>query len=182
MKKRNILKSSITRLSVCAMLVGISIVIGSVCRTYLTFSVFVRITFENLPIILSGILFGPIYGFLVGLCSDLVSCVVTGQNINIIITAGAASVGLIAGMFSVFLSVFRKNVYKNIIPCVAAHVVGCMFIKTFGLHVYYFSSTSFWYLFGIRAAVYTLIAAAESVIIILIMKNKFIKEFSDYEL
>ena len=181
-KKRDKRKNPIIRLSVCAMLIGISIVIGSVCRAYLTFGVFVRITFENLPIILSGILFGPIYGFCVGLCTDLVSCIVTAQEINPIITAGAAAVGLVAGVFSVFLSVFPKNRFKHIIPCAAAHVVGCLFIKTFGLHVYYFSTTSFWYLFLIRAAVYAFIATAESAIILLVLKNKFIKGFSNYEL
>lgn len=181
-KKRDKRKNPIVRLSVCAMLIGISIVIGAVCRLYLTFGTYVRITFENLPIILSGILFGPIYGFCVGMCTDLISCISTAQEINPIIMAGAASVGLIAGMFSSFLSVFPKNKFKNIIPCVAAHVVGCLFIKTFGLHVYYFPTTSFWYLFGVRAAVYAVIAAAESALIVLILKNKFIKGFSNYEL
>lgn len=181
-KKRSNLKDGIIKLSVCAMLIGISIVVGSVCRYYLTFGVFVRVTFENLPIILSGILFGPVYGMCVGLCTDLISCVATAQEINPIITMGALSVGLVSGMLSKILNKFPHKKIKTVISCVSAHIIGCLFIKTYGLHVYYFPTTSFWYLFGIRAAVYALIASVETLILLLILSDNYIKGFSDYEL
>jgi ECF transporter S component (folate family) len=95
--KKNNRKRSLIRLSVSAMLIGISVVVGALCREYLTFGVFVRITFENLPIILCGVLFGPVYGLCAGLCTDLVSSVATAQDINPIITLGAASVGFVSG-------------------------------------------------------------------------------------
>ncbi len=181
--KRDALKKQIVKLSVCAMLVGISVVIGSICRAYLTFGVFIRITFENLPIILSSILFGPIYGLVVGVCTDLISCVITAQTINPIITLGAMYVGLVAGTLTELLAKAKINkALKVIVPCVGAHILGCMLIKTFGLWFYYFRSTSFWYLLAIRVCVYTFISAAESFVLFLILKNKYIKDFSDYEL
>ena len=65
---------SVKSLTLAAMLVAMSVVIGIFCKTFLNFAGgLVRITFENLPIILSGILFGPIVGGLVGAASDLVS-------------------------------------------------------------------------------------------------------------
>lgn len=181
--KRSAIKSGIIKISVCAMLIGISVAVGWFCRLYLTFGVFIRVTFENLPIILCGILFGPIYGLCVGLCTDLVSCVVSAQEINPIITLGAASVGLISGLTSKLLSkISVGKVLRVIAPCFLAHIIGCMFIKTLGLQVYYFSTTPYWYLFGIRSAVYVPIAIIEALILVLLLKNNFIKEFSDYEL
>ncbi|MBE6649629.1 MAG: folate family ECF transporter S component [Ruminococcaceae bacterium] len=176
-------KKRILKLSVCAMLIGISVVVGALCRTYLTFSVFVRITFENLPIILSGILFGPVYGLVVGASTDLISSVISSQDINPIITVGALSVGLVSGLVSEMGNMLRANkTLKKIIAVVSAHFVGCLIIKTFGLQVYYFPTTSFWYLFAIRAGVYAFICVAETFIILRLLKNKFIKGFSNYEL
>jgi ECF transporter S component (folate family) len=180
---RNNFKKQIVKITVSAMLIGISVVIGAVCREYLTFGTFVRITFENLPIILSAILFGPAYGIVVGLCADLIPSVITGQDINPIITAGAMCVGMVAGLTSKILSKIKMNdKIKITISCVLAHILGCMIIKTLGLKLYYFPNNSFWYLFGIRFAVYTVISAAETFFLFFILKNNYIKGFSDHEL
>ncbi len=163
------------------MLVGISVVIGALCRNFLSLTPTIRITFENLPVILSGILFGPVYGMACGTCTDLVSSVITGQNINPIITVGALSVGLVSGLVAKLLN--KTNIscnVKNILACVSAHVVGSLFIKTFGLHLYYFSTISFWYLFGTRFLVYLLICIVECIMISLVYK--YIKGLSSYEL
>ena len=47
-----------------------AVVIGYICKMFLTFGA-VRVTFENLPIMISGIFFGPLAGFMTGICSDL---------------------------------------------------------------------------------------------------------------
>ena len=63
-------------LCVSALLCGISIVLAWVCKTYLTLVFLgngVRITFENLPIILSGLWFGPWVGASVGFAADFIS-------------------------------------------------------------------------------------------------------------
>ncbi len=181
--KREYRKSHIIKICVCAMLVGISVVIGMVCREFLNLTSTIRITFENLPVIISGILFGPVYGMVCGTCTDLLSSVITGQNINPIITVGALSVGLVSGfVFKLLKKTNIRDSVKNVLTCVSAHVVGCLFIKTFGLYLYYFSSNSFWYLFGVRFLVYLFICTVECIMISLILKNKYIKGLSDYEL
>ena len=181
--KRDYRKNHIIKICVCAMLVGISVAIGALCRNFLDLMYGVRITFENLPVIISGILFGPVYGMVCGTCTDLVSSVITGQSINPIITVGALSVGLVSGLVTKLLKKtdISDNV-KNVLACVSAHVVGCLFIKTFGLYLYYFSTSSFWYLFGTRFLVYLFICAAECIMISLILNNKYIKGLSSYEL
>ncbi|MBO7254085.1 MAG: folate family ECF transporter S component [Clostridia bacterium] len=181
--KRDYRKNHIIKICVCAMLVGISVEIGTLCRDFLNLTPTIRITFENLPVILSGILFGPVYGMLCGTCTDVVSSVITGQNINPIITVGALSVGLVSGLVVKLLK--KTNIsdnVKNTLSCASAHVVGSLFIKTFGLHLYYFSTSSFWYLFGTRFLVYLFICTAECIMISLILKNKYIKGLSSYEL
>ena len=58
---------SVKRLALAAMLTAMSVVIGIFCKTVLNFADgLFRITFENLPIILGGIMFGPIIGALIG--------------------------------------------------------------------------------------------------------------------
>ena len=95
------MKNSIKKLTLSAMLVAMSVVIGIFCKTFLNFGGgLFRITFENLPIILSGIMFGPITGALVGIAGDLVSYLLSPQIYppNLIVTAGAAAAGLISGL------------------------------------------------------------------------------------
>ena len=65
---------SVRFLTTAAMLTALSVVIGIVCKNFLNFgSGLFRVTFENLPIIMSGILLGPAAGGIVGAASDLVS-------------------------------------------------------------------------------------------------------------
>lgn len=180
---RNQRKKYIERMAVSAMLIGISVCVGYLCRIYLTFGMFVRITFENLPIILVGILFGPVYGLVAGVSSDLISSVASAQTINPIITVGAGAVGLMAGITAQIGNKFNINkTVKKTLSCISAHFLGCIIIKTLGLYKYYFSNMSFWYLFGVRSGVYVGICIAEIIMIILLTKNKNIKALSDYEL
>ena len=101
-KKR---KSNIRLITVTAMLVAISVIIGIFCKNFLNFGAgpfagLFRVTFENLPIILAGILYGPVIGGVVGLATDLISYLLSNQMYppNLIVTLGAISVGVIAGL------------------------------------------------------------------------------------
>ena len=71
-KKPNTLSRTQTVTTV-AMLTALSVIIGIVCKNFFTFNVYYRVTFENLPIILAGIAFGPFYGAACGICADIVS-------------------------------------------------------------------------------------------------------------
>ena len=72
--KKNLLFKSIKELTLAAMLVAMSVVIGIFCKSVLNFGAgLFRVTFENIPIIISGLLFGPIVGGVSGLASDLIS-------------------------------------------------------------------------------------------------------------
>ena len=64
--RRSATRSIIKRLVLGAMLAAMSVVIGIVCKNFLNFGGgLLRITFENLPIILAGIFLGPLTGGMV---------------------------------------------------------------------------------------------------------------------
>ena len=130
---------NIQTLTVCAMLTAMSVAIGIFCKNFLDFGGgLFRITFENLPILLSGIMFGPIVGGAVGLCTDIVSYLLSGQiyPMNLIVTFGALMVGVVSGFFSKYV-IKRKSYFRIIVSCLLAHFVGSLIIKPIGLFAYY---------------------------------------------
>ena len=137
--RRPTLFGSIKRMALCAMLVAMSVVIGIFCKSFLNFSNgLLRITFENLPILLAGVFLGPIAGGAVGIASDLVSYLLSPQTYppNLIVTLGACTVGVVAGLMAKF--VIKSRGRKQIIlSCAAAHLAGSMIIKTIGLFTFY---------------------------------------------
>jgi len=112
------------------MMTALSVVIGIVCKNFFTFNVYYRITFENLPIMLAGLLFGPLAGAVCGGLSDVVSCLLsTNPAVNPIITAGAVSIGLITGIFGIKLR--REQSKKTVwLAVYCAHLAGQVVIKS----------------------------------------------------
>ena len=161
------MRKSIHVLTLAAMLTAMSVVIGIFCKTFLNFSGgLVRITFETLPIILSGILFGPVIGAVVGVATDLISYLLSPQIYppNLIVTLGAAVIGLLSGLVSKV--VIRKRGYLQIsVATVSAHIVGSMIIKTIGLFQFY-QWAVLW-----RIPLYIVIASAELMVLCLLYKN-----------
>lgn len=127
-----------------------------------------RISFENLPILLSGIMFGPVIGFIVGAAADIFGCIFMGYSINPFITLGAASIGLISGI--VYFYFFENKPTLRVIAAVAfAHVIGSMIIKSFGLFVLYHYEIPALLL---RIPLYIIIGTVEGYVTYLLMKNK----------
>ena len=149
------------------MLTAISIVIGIFCKNFLNFGGgLFRVTFENLPIILSGIMYGPIVGGMVGVATDLVSYLLSSQVYppNLIVTLGCAVVGITSGAVSRYL--IKTPGYKQIIfSGAAAHILGSMIIKPIGLFQFY--GAAVW----VRIPLYLVIAPIEIVILCLLYKN-----------
>ena len=108
--KKVALFGSLKVMTMSAMFCAMSVVIGIFCKSFLNFGLgLFRITFENLPILMSGIMFGPIVGGLVGGATDIVTYFLSGQvyPLNPIVTLGAVSIGLISGFLSRYI--FRKH-------------------------------------------------------------------------
>ena len=158
------------RLILCAFLVALSIV----CGKFLAIPVgdVLRFSFENLPILFAGLVFGPIEGMLVGVCADLLGCVLRGYAINPVVTVGAVVIGLLAGLGGICLRRLPLT-WQVVLTTAVAHLVGSVIIKTVGLAQYY--AMPLWLLMGWRLLNYALIAAVEAVLLRLLLSNRGIR-------
>ena len=149
MQKRKSAFRNIQVLTLAAMLAAVSVVIGIFCKNFLNFdNGLFRITFENIPIIFSGILFGPVVGGMVGITSDLVSYLLSFQ-------ASARYV------------IKKHGTWQIIVSASAAHIVGSMIIKPIGLYQFYGWMVLF------RVPLYLVIAPIEICILCWIFRRKY---------
>ncbi|MBE6693582.1 MAG: folate family ECF transporter S component [Ruminococcaceae bacterium] len=159
-KRKNALFGSLYGLVLSANLAALSIVLGK----YLAINVdqYIRISFENLPIIVGGFFFGPIVGAVIGAVADLIGCVLVGYAINPIITCGAAAVGAVAGIVGWLIfrnqSTRARRTAAAFVATAAAHVLGSMIIKSIGMYVYYGHTIE---VLWVRIPLYICIATAE---------------------
>ena len=139
MNQKKGLFRSVRALALAAMLTAMSVVIGIFCKSFLNFGGgLFRVTFENLPIILSGLLFGPLVGGFAGAASDLVSYLLSSLvwPPHLVVTAGAVSVGVLSGLVARF-GVRKRGSAQIIAAGAAAHLIGSMIIKPIGLYQFY---------------------------------------------
>ncbi len=156
----------IEKITLMALLTALSVIIGWVCKAYLTFGA-IRITFENLPVIMAGIALGPFGGAAVGGAADILSALLSGFAVNPLITVGAMAVGMVAGVVSRLLY-NRKSFIKNLLVVLSAHIVGTMCIKTFALWKMGYAVP----LCLMRVPTYLVISLVEAYLLYQIMKNK----------
>ena len=167
-KKQNVkIFGSVRKLTFAAMLAAISVVVGIFCKTYLNFgNGLMRLSFESLPVIVSGIAFGPVIGGFVGFVADIISYSLSIQAFAIspVISLAATLLGVIPGIITKYI--FKKRSRSAIIASgVFAHLISSVIIKTAGLFVYYGWAVL------IRIPIYFAIAALEIFIICQMFKN-----------
>ena len=145
--------------------------IGIILGKFLAFNVteFMRFSLENLTIIFTGIVFGPIYGGVVGAVQDLVGCLAVGYTINPIITLGSAAIGAVSG----YLYRLFKNAASPIrisVSILASHAIGSVLIKSLGLSIFYslpFGVTALW-----RILNYVIVGTIEAILLQILFKSK----------
>lgn len=163
-------KNHLRQLAAAAFLVALSIV----CGKYLAVPVgtVMRFSFENLPLILAGMLFGPAIGALTAVAADLLGCVLVGYAINPVVTVGAACIGLVSGLVFRLLSRMPLLV-KLILSVLSAHMIGSVLIKTWGLAVFY--DMPFYVLLLWRLLNYVIVGTVEGLLIYCILKSNAVK-------
>ncbi len=129
-------KNAVRVLTASALLAALSAVIGILCKNLFTFNVYYRVTFENAPVILAGILFGPGVGAAVGVCGDAVSCLMsTNPALNPVISLGAAAVGAMAGIAPYIIRKSKRA--QTALAVILAHLVGQVAVKSVGKILYF---------------------------------------------
>lgn len=160
------MQKPIKKLVFAALLTALCVVIGWVCKAYLTFGA-IRITFENLPILLAGFLLGPFYAAAAGVAADLISATLAGFAVNPVITLGSAVIGAVAGVFSRYI-IKKNGFFQILLASLSAHTLGSMIIKSLGLWMYEYA----WQLLVLRIPLYLVIGTAEAYIIYIMLKNR----------
>lgn len=155
-----------------ALMVAVCVVIGWICKSYFTFGT-IRITFDNFPLMLVGMLLGPVWGAVAGVASDLVSCLLSGYAVNPIITLGAASIGMVSGLFSRYI-IKGRNFLSVLLVSAVSHTVGSVIIKSIGLWTIY--QYSFYAVLLPRIPLYLAISLVEAYLLYVILKNKYLSK------
>ena len=167
-KKR--LGNNLRILAVSAFLAALSIV----CGKYLALPVgnVLRFSFENLPILLAGMMFGPITGALVGIVADVLGCVMVAYTINPLVTLGAACIGLLGG---VLFRLTKKLplLWQTCLTVILTHLVASVIVKTFGLAAYY--DMPFHILLLWRLLNYAVVGVVEWLLLYTILKNQALR-------
>ncbi len=179
--KRNVPKAlavfaSPRALCLAGLLAAMSLILGKFLQIPSPISQVVRISFENLPIILAGLTLGPVAGAMTGVVADLVGCALYGYAVNPIITLGAAAVGLVAGLVGM-LARRLPLVPRVMLSVFAAHAVGSVLIKTVGLARWYLAQMEMGYaqLTLYRAINYLLVGALEALLLCLLLRHRGVR-------
>lgn len=151
-----------------ALFAAISLILGKYLQIPVGDSI--RISFENLTIIMAGYLYGPLCGFACGAVADIVGCLFVGYSINPIITLGAAMVGFFAGTFGRHGFVGAPRLSLSV---ATAHTVGSVVIKTVGLYIYFATPIP---VLLLRIPTYMVIGTLEYMLIRFCLNHRGLKE------
>ena len=162
---------SLKVLSVSALLCALSIVLGKYLAINVTDSI--RLSFENLPILMAGLFFGPVIGGVVGLAADLIGCMLVGYAPIPLVTVGAVIIGVSAGCVGWYICPRKPQglgTWRVYVPVYVAHLLGSVVVKSIGLAHY--NAIPFPITAGWRALTYLAVGFVEGLLLMLLMKNK----------
>ena len=166
-------KFSTKMLVTLGLLTAISVVLTRFCVIYLTDTL--RISFGNIPIIMAGIVFGPVAGVLTGLAADLVGAVfLSGLGWYPPLTLTAMIMGLLPGLLRK-LVVNKLGFPRCFVITVISNLVGTVIWSTLCLHWMYTSPVMA--LLTVRLPFYMGIAVMEAIILFALFKTGFFKEY-----
>ncbi len=159
------LNKHLSTLIFCGLLAALSMVLK---RYSIPIGNSLRISFENTPVLLSGILFGPLAGILTGIAGDLLGCLYCGFGVIPVITLGMALVGGISGLL------FRSNRkgalwLRLLIAVYPAHIVGNMLVKTLGIYWWYSTPLP---VLAMRIPIYLVLGGLEIAVFTVLFGNR----------
>lgn len=134
MEKKFICKRALSTKSVVmsGLLVSISVILTRFFYIMLPIAGIsaLRITFGSIPIMISGILFGPVAGFLTGVVSDLLGCLINPMGVYFIgFTISAGLEGAIPGLIYVFIKRRKTHINFNIFNIVFILSLSISFVE-----------------------------------------------------
>ena len=150
-----------------ALMAAMSIVLARFCVIWITPSV--RISFGNIPIMLAGLLFGPLPGALVGAVADIVgAAALSPYGWYPPLTVGPVIMGLLSGFFRKPVRSEPKYL-KTLAMTLGVNAVASMAYTTIILSGY--SGTPLGALFTVRVPLYVGIAIVEALVLTLLLRS-----------
>lgn len=159
------LNKNLSTLVFCALLAAMTMIF----KRFAVFNIdWLRLSLENAPVLLSGILFGPLAGMVTGIVGDLIGCVFCGYAVNPIITLGMGLAGCVCG--AVYHIIKRLPVFPKLIFSVySGHILGNLVVKSIGLRLWLATP---WATLALRIPTYLIIGAAEIFIFSVLLNSK----------
>lgn len=103
-------------------------------------NVTMRFSIEAAPIIIAGLLFGPVPGAIVGFVADLVGCLFSGYGYNPVFSLPPVLIGLCAGLLRGLL--YKKISYPRVLATfLPAVVLGSILWQSYWLSFFYGTKT-----------------------------------------
>ena len=160
----------------CALLVALEVILG---RWFAIRTPMVNISFAFVPLALSGLLYGPGYGFAVGGIADFIGAMLFPQGPYF---PGFTLTNALCGMTHGFLlhqksgmeQSQRSFFVRTVISVLIVNLGWQMCLNTFWLTVIGATSKGFWVLVGTRLTKY-LIMAPVQILVITLVKNTLAK-------
>ena len=121
-------------LTVCALLTALSVVLARVLT--LIPAETTRTSLEAVPIVLSGLLFGPIPGAVVGFAADLIGCLFSPFGYNPIFCVPPILYGLLAGAVRRYVT-DRPTLLRTALAFFPAAIVGSVLWQSMALALVY---------------------------------------------
>ena len=127
-------------LAYCAMLAALQVVLARLIIPMPAADT--RFSLEAIPVVLAGLLFGPIPGAMVGFSADLVGCLFSGYGYNPLFCLPPILYGLSGGFFRYYVSA-RPNFLRVLLTYVPPVVLGSILWQSFTLAYVYNSQGAF---------------------------------------
>ena len=125
---------SVRSIAICALLTALSVVLARVLT--LIPAETTRISLEAVPIVLSGLLFGPIPGAVVGFAADLIGCLFSPFGYNPIFCVPPILYGLLAGAVRRYVT-DRPTLLRTALAFFPAAIVGSVLWQSMALALVY---------------------------------------------
>ena len=150
-----------------ALLCAMQIVLARFCVIWITNSI--RISFEAIPILVAGILFGPVAGALTGAVSDILgSAFLSGFGWMPQLTLTPLLLGLLPGLLRRFL-LQKPNLPRFFAVCAPGFVLGSMLWTTWWLSILYENPLEV--LLAARVPLYCVIGVLDIVVVYLLYRT-----------
>ena len=127
-------------LAVCAMLAALSVIVARLIVPMP--NAFTRFSIEAIPIVIAGLLFGPLAGGSVGFIADLVGCLFSGYGYNPLFCVPPILYGVLAGLLR-FLLYRKTDLWRIILIYLPPVVFGSILYQSCTLAWVYNSKGTF---------------------------------------